>query len=166
MDADHDLPEPPHETPSEELERLARETLEAQTGTLDPVGARRRCQRVLALQTDGAIIDGRDYFHAAWVMLCGESQSHFALARRFAREATSQGEARAWTLQAMAWDRWLMANGKPQRFGTQIIKQNGRTSLGPVDPSVSDEERAFYAVPPLYVQRQLVEQRARQEDRG
>lgn len=166
MDADHDYSESPHETPSEELERLAREALEAQTGTLDPVEARRRCQRVLALYAGESIIDGRDYFHAAWVMLCGENQSHFALARRFAREATLQGEARAWTLRAMAWDRWLMASGKPQRFGTQMIKQDGRTSLGLVDPTVSDEERAFYAVPPLYVQRQLVERRAQQEDRG
>lgn len=164
MESEQDPQGPQHETPSEELERLARETLEAQAGTLDPIGARRRCQRVFEIAAANGIVDGRDHFHAAWVMLCGESQSHFATARRFAREATLLGELRGWTLRAMAWDRWLMAGGQPQRFGTQIVKQGGRWSLGPVAPGVSDEERALYAVPPLYVQRQRADQRARQED--
>jgi hypothetical protein len=63
----------------------------------------------------------------------------------------------------MAWDRWLVVSGKPQRFGTQIIKQGGHWSLGLVEPEVSDLERALYAVPPLYVQRQRAEQLERQE---
>jgi hypothetical protein len=109
------------------------------------------------------VVEARDNFHAAWVMLCGETQGHYSLARMFARRATEMGEERAWTLRAMAWDRWLVAGGKPQRFGTQIIKQQGRWSLGSVEAGVSDLERAFYAVPPLYVQRQRAEQLERQE---
>jgi hypothetical protein len=163
MDEDEEPLLPHHEEPGEELERLARETLEAQAGTADPVGARRRCQRVIDLYAQGAVVEARDNFHAAWVMLCGETQGHYSLARMFARRATEMGEERAWTLRAMAWDRWLVAGGKPQRFGTQIIKQQGRWSLGSVEAGVSDLERAFYAVPPLYVQRQRAEQLERQE---
>jgi hypothetical protein len=163
MDDDEEPLLPADENPSEELERLARETLEAQSGTADPVGARRRCQRVIDLYAQGSILDARDNFHAAWVMLCGETQGHYSLARMFARRATEMGEERGWTLRAMAWDRWLVAGGKPQRFGTQIIKQNGRWSLGTVEPAVSDLERALYAVPPLYVQRLRAEQLERQE---
>lgn len=163
MDEDEESLPPHHEEPGDELERLARETLEAQSGTADPVGARRRCQRVIDLYAQGAVLGARDNFHAAWVMLCGETQGHYSLARMFARRATEMGEERGWTLRAMAWDRWLVASGKPQRFGTQIIKQQGRWSLGSVEPSVSDLERAFYAVPPLYVQRQRAEQLERQE---
>lgn len=163
MEDDEEPLLPASEEPSEELERLARETLEAQSGTADPVGARRRCQRVIDLYAQGSILDARDNFHAAWVMLCGETQGHYSLARLFARRATEMGEERGWTLRAMAWDRWLVAGGKPQRFGTQIIKQHGRWSLGNVEPEVSDHERALYAVPPLYVQRQRAEQLERQE---
>lgn len=152
------------EGPSEELARLARETLEAQAGPTDTAGARVRCQRVIDLYAQGVIQDARDNFHAAWVLLCGETQAHYNLARMFARRATALGEARGWTLQAMAWDRWLVANGQPQRFGTQIIKQGGRWSLGAVDPNVSDNERAMYGVPPLFVQRQQADQLQRQED--
>jgi hypothetical protein len=155
--------EPQGESPGDELERLARETLEAQAGTADPVGARQRCQRVIDIYAAGAVQDARDNFHAAWVLICGESQGHYNLARRFARRATELGETRAWTLRAMAWDRWLVASGKPQRFGTQIIKQAGRWSLGAVEPAVSDLERALFAVPPLYVQQQRAEQLERQE---
>lgn len=163
MDDDDDLLSPQSEEPSEELARLARETLEAQAGTPDPVGARQRCQRVIDLYAQGHVVDARDNFHAAWVLLCGETQAHYNLARMFARRATELGEMRAWTLQAMAWDRWLVAGGKPQRFGTQIIKQYGHWTLGAVDPTVRDVERAFYAVPPLYVQQQRAEQLEQQE---
>lgn len=166
MDDDEEPLLPPREDPNEELERLARETLEAQAGTADPVGARRRCQRVIDLYAQGAVVDARDNFHAAWVLLCGETLGHYNLARLFARRATELGEERAWTLRAMAWDRWLVAGGKPQRFGTQIIKQGGRWSLGSVDPGVNDLERALYAVPPLYVQMQRAEQLERQERSG
>lgn len=164
MDDEPEPLEPQSETPGEELERLARETLEAQAGTADPVGARRRCQRVIDIYAAGHIEHARDNFHAAWVMICGETQAHYSLARMFARRATELGEVRGWTLRAMAWDRWLVATGKPQRFGTQIIKQHGRWSLGAIEPTVSDVERAFFAVPPLYVQRERVEQLQRQEE--
>src|SRR5690606_29963540 len=66
--------------PSEELAALAREAVEAQSGAVDSSGARRRCQRVIDLYAQGHIQDGRDNFHAAWVMLCGETQGHFGLA--------------------------------------------------------------------------------------
>ncbi|NJN16722.1 MAG: hypothetical protein HC822_10835 [Oscillochloris sp.] len=152
------------ENPSEELAALAREAVEAQAGTPDPIGARRRCQRVLDLYAAGHIQDARDNFHAAWVMLCGETQAHFGLARTFSRQSTEMGEDRAWTLRAMAWDRWLVATGKPQRFGTQLIRQGGRWSLGVVDPEISDLDRALFAVPPLFVQIQRAEQLQRQEE--
>jgi hypothetical protein len=159
-----DLP-PESESISEELSRLARETIEAQSGMPDMAAARERCRRVIDLYTQGALNDGRDFFHAAWVLLGGETQAHYNLSRELARMATDLGEARAWTLRAMAWDRWLVARGVPQRFGTQIIKKDGIWSLGQVDPQVSDLDRALYAVPPLYMQRQRAEQLQSQEDR-
>jgi hypothetical protein len=161
---DEDALIPDSEEASEELARLAREAIEAQTGSVDMSGARRRCQRVIDMYSAGFVRDGRDHFHAAWVMLCGETQGHYSMARMFARRATELGEERAWTLRAMSWDRWLVASGHPQRFGTQIIKQGGRWSLGEVDPKVTDLDRALYAVPPLYVQRQSAEQLQRREE--
>lgn len=167
MDDDFNLDErenEPEDT-SAELMRLARETVEAQSQPTDTATTRARCQRVIDLYTQGAIEGAEDFFHAGWVLLSGESQAHYSLARNFAHRAAQLGDARAWTLEAMAWDRFLIASGQRQRFGTQIIKQGGRWSLGPVDPKVTDLDRAMYGVPPLYVQQQQAEQLQRQEER-
>ncbi len=152
------------ETPSEELARLAKETIESQAGADDAASAKMRCQRAIDLYAQGLVETARDYFHTAWVLIGGETQAHYDLARRFARRSIDLGDEWAWTLLAMAWDRWLVASGKPQRFGTQIIKQHGRWSLGAVDERISDSERAMYGVPPLFVQRQRVVQLQRQDE--
>lgn len=150
------------EDPATELARLAQETIESQSETMDAVQARIRCQRVIDLYAQGVIQEARDNFHAALVLLYGELQSHYDLARMFARRGAALGDARSWTVQAMAWDRLLILQRKPQRFGTQIFKKAGIWTLGDVDPHVSDTERALYGVPPLFVQQQRVEQLQRQ----
>ncbi|MCU0494401.1 MAG: hypothetical protein MUD01_22660 [Chloroflexaceae bacterium] len=152
------------ETPAQELARLAAETVQAQAEAPDPAAARTRCQRVLDMYARGDLLEGRDYFHAAWVLLFGETPAHYELSRTFARRATELGDERGWTVVAMAWDRALVKSGKPQRFGTQIVKQGGRWSLGQVDERVTDTERAMYGVPPLFVQQQRAQERQRQED--
>ncbi|NJP05822.1 MAG: hypothetical protein HC837_09475 [Chloroflexaceae bacterium] len=157
---DSDLPE----EPGDELARMAQETIQEQVGSTDVANIRVRCQRVIDLYAKGSIQDSRDNFHAALVLLYGEKTAHYDLSRTFSRRAALMGEARAWTLFAMSWDRWLISLGQPQRFGTQIIKREGRWSLGAVDTTISDLERAMYAVPPLFVQQQRAEQLQRQED--
>jgi hypothetical protein len=153
-----------YESPGDELARLAQETIESQASTVDLAAMRIRSQRVIDLYVKGAIQDAREYFHASLVLLYGEKSEHYELSRTFAQRAARQGEERAWTVYAMAWDRWLLSTNQPQRFGTQIIRQNGRWSLGDINHDMSDNERAFYGVPPLYVQQQRAAQLQRQED--
>ena len=43
-------------------------------------------------------------------------------------------------------------------------EENGRWSLGRVDPRVTDAQRALYGVPPLWVQQQNVDQLQRREE--
>jgi hypothetical protein len=155
------------EDPSQELERLAEE----QIADLDTENSERklrskqRRERVVTLYAAGMVQSPRDHYHAALVMLYGEEAGHFDLARQLAERATHNGEARAWSVVAAAWDRSLLARGKPQRFGTQFVRSDqGRWSLGSVDERVTDAERAFYAVPPLWVQRQHLAHILRRED--
>lgn len=151
---------------SQELERLAEE----QINDLDTEGedrvrrGKQRRERVVAIYAQGALRSGADNYHAALIMLYGDDIAHFELARTFARRAASMGEHRAWSVAAAAWDRSLLARGQPQRFGTQFIRENGRWSLGRVDPRVTDSQRALYGVPPLWVQRQNVEQLQRRDE--
>ena len=137
------------ESYSIELERLADEQIQE-----DEHGARReRCERVCDIAVAGGIRSGADYYYAAIVLLHGETLEEFATALHFARTSTNQREPRAWSVVAATWDRLLIANRRPQRFGTQFIHVDGLWGLGPVDEQTSDAERAFYGVPPLWVQR-------------
>jgi hypothetical protein len=156
----------PGETPEAELARLAEEQIsDMDSETEDRVqrGKERR-ERVAQLYAQGAVQSAEAYYHAALVMLYGEDVAHYDLARTFARRAADMGESRAWSVAAAAWDRALLARGKPQRFGTQFIRENGRWSHGQVDAAVTDGERAMFGVPPLWVQQQNVEQLQRRED--
>ena len=151
---------------SAELERLAEE----QVNDLDSEGEDRsqrnkqRRERVVALYARGALRSAQDFYYASLVLLYGDDVAHFELARTFAKRAANMGEGRAWSVIAAAWDRALLARGRPQRFGTQFIRENGRWSLGQVDSRVNDDQRALYSVPPLWYQQQNVEQLQRREE--
>jgi hypothetical protein len=118
---------------------------------------------VVTLYAAGAVQSREDHYHAALIMLYGDDLNHFELAQQLARRAAREGDERAWSVVAAAWDRALLARGLPQRFGTQFIREQGRWTLGALDDGVTDAERAFYGVPPLWVQRQHLDQ-IRQRD--
>jgi hypothetical protein len=157
----------PFEETSQELKRLADEQLE-DVESDDLVERRQRSkqrrERVLELYGQSAVQTSEDNYHAALVMLYGEEVAHFELSRTFAQRSASLGDPRAWSLIAAAWDRSLIQRGKPQRFGTQFIRENGRWTLGPMDPAVTDAMRAMYGVPPLWVQQQAVDRLQRREE--
>ena len=157
-------PQGPDET--SELRRLADEQLDdvdSDDEDRQRQGKRRR-ERVLELYSQGAINSAEDNYYAALVMLYGDEVAHFELARTFAKRSSTLGEPRAWSVIAAAWDRSLIMRGKPQRYGTQFIRENGRWSLGRVDPTVTDSQRAMYGVPPLWVQEQAVQRLQRREE--
>jgi hypothetical protein len=50
-----------------------------------------------------------------------------------------------------------MWQGKPQLYGTQFKKVDGRWILWEVDPTITDEERVRWNVPPLEENRKKLE---------
>jgi hypothetical protein len=149
-------PSDANESIAAELSRLARESLEARAEPGHDAAQTARCERVRELAAAGQLQGGRTCFHAAWVMICGETAVDFELAHHLARRATELGEAQAWTLRAMSWDRLLIERGLPQHFGTQIVRRGGRWTLGEIDGRTSDNERALFGVPPRYVLEQRI----------
>lgn len=155
-----------YEDPSAELERLAEE----QINDLESTGEERiqrgkeRRVRVLMLYNQGMLRSAQDNYHAALVMLYGDDVAHFELAKTFAQRASVIGEPRAWSVIAAAWDRSLVGRGRPQRFGTQFIREGGRWTLGKIDPRITDAQRALYGVPPLWVQQQHAARLQQRED--
>jgi hypothetical protein len=114
---------------------------------------RNRTQELVRL---GQAKTSADYFHAAMVMQHGDGVEDIEWAHKYAlRAADLDGTSQdARWLAAASEDRWLRRQGKPQKYGTQFEVMDGKWVLAPVDPTITDAERAKWNVPPLAQSRQ------------
>src|SRR5688572_5059066 len=110
-----------------------------------------RRERVRQIVGQGGATTSADYYHAAMVFQHGSEVSDYDEAHRLAVKAVELDPANksAKWLAAAAKDRSLMWQGKPQLYGTQFKKVDGRWILWEVDPSITDEERTRWNVPSL-----------------
>lgn len=122
----------------------------------------RRLRWLEHLIAEGALNDADDYFHAAMLLQHGPDRAHHQRAHELAKQAAQLGSQPARWLAAAAPDRWLMAGGLPQRYGTQYRAGGDRWVLHEVDPTTSDEERAQWDVPPLEQARRRAEEMTRE----
>ncbi len=126
---------------------------------------RKRQAEISRYLQDGEINSADDLYHAAMIFQHGNCVEHYRLANQLAERAVSKGSNEAKWLYAATLDRYLMKQGKPQKFGTQFVKVGpggivggeGTWQLYPVDPATTDEERARYNVPPLATQQAKAE---------
>lgn len=148
----------------------------AQAGREDHEERRRRAQAVAVadharldqvreLAAAGEIHDAEDHFCAAMIFQHGGELDDFWRAHEFARLASEMGHERARWLAAAAYDRWLMHQGKAQRYGTHFIAMGGGAlHLWEVEATTTDEDRAEWGVPPLAVALERVEGRIQPAD--
>jgi hypothetical protein len=117
---------------------------------VDTRDAQRR-ERVRQIIKSGGASMSDDYFHAAMVFQHGTDTADYQEAHWLALKAVElePTNRKARWLAAASRDRELMHLGKPQLYGTQFRTENGRWVLYAVDPSITDEERARWNVPPL-----------------
>lgn len=110
-------------------------------------------QEVYAYLAQALIADPEDLYRAALILNRAEpadAAEACLMAHFLAEAAASEGFASAKQLAAQSMDRYLVLTGKPQLYGTQYYNDSeGRLRLFPVDPNVSDSERALYNVSPL-----------------
>ncbi|HEV7785065.1 MAG TPA: hypothetical protein VGQ28_06985 [Thermoanaerobaculia bacterium] len=111
-----------------------------------------RRKRVLEIMSQGGGKEAADFVHAAMVLQHGQAPEDYEHANQWCLKAVELDPdypGARW-LAAAAKDRYLMNLGKPQLYGTQSKKdKDGPWYLWQVDPSVTDEERAKWDVPPL-----------------
>ena len=111
-----------------------------------------RRKRVLEIVGQGGAKEAADYVHAAMVFQHGHVPEDYEKAHEWCLKAVEidpDYPGARW-LAAASKDRYLMNLGKPQLYGTQYRKdRDGPWYLWQVDPSITDEERAKWDVPPL-----------------
>ena len=117
-----------------------------------------RRQRVNELIVQGLLTAPDDYFHAALIFQHGETLQDIWQAHELAQKAAAMVATRAMSYKDSRWlaaatlDRWLMYQGKPQKYGTQFVPDGKRWRLWDIDPSTTDAERAANHVPSLQEQ--------------
>lgn len=99
------------------------------------------------------ITEPEDLYRAALILYhtrlsaCPET---YLLAHYISVESANKGDESAKYLAAASLDKYLIASGVPQRYGTQyIIDKQGHIELLPYDTTTTDEERALWEVPAL-----------------
>ncbi len=109
-----------------------------------------RLARVEAMLQAGELRTGADCLHAAFIFQHGTRLEHYWQAHELAMQAVELGHGPpARWLSAATYDRWLMHQGLPQKFGTQYRLAGAQWVLHSVDPATSDAERARWDVPTL-----------------
>jgi len=119
---------------------------------------RERRERVEELIAHEALQAPEDYFHEAMVFQHGETLEHYWQAHELAKKGVELGHPTCRWLAAAAYDRWLMRQGKPQKYGTQYILKDEQWALYELDPATTDAQRAEWNVPPLAQVLQRVEE--------
>lgn len=104
---------------------------------------RMRRQKVIELLSNSDLLTAKDYYYAAMIFQHGDSTADFWKAHELAKKSFSLGEVAANWLTSATYDRWLMSQGKPQKFCTQYVnnEKTGEYELYNYDASVTDEER-------------------------
>jgi hypothetical protein len=108
-----------------------------------------RRKRLQSIVASGGLEQPEDYYRAAWILNHGESVEEIWQAHILARKAAELGFHQARWLAAATYDRWLMYQGKPQKYGTQIVPDGKRQRVWEVESATSDAERAEWDVPSL-----------------
>lgn len=109
----------------------------------------KRRRNVEELIASGALREPEDFYHAAMIFQHGETSGDYWRAHDLARKGAELGHRAARWLAAAAYDRWLMRQGKPQKYGTQYVSEGKRWRLWEVDPATTDAARSEWNVPSL-----------------
>lgn len=131
-------------------------------GVADACGDETRRLRVLQLLGEGRIATPAGKYYAAMILqhtpqgmldtrIASKSAENYLLAHFLAKSAAESGYSDARWLAAATYDRYLVSQGLPQKYGTQFTlnPQTGFLEFDAVDPATTDEERREWNVPPV-----------------
>jgi hypothetical protein len=122
---------------------------------------RERREQVAKMMAAASLTSPEDYFHAARIFQHGDTPEEAWTAHQLALQSSQLGHRPARWMAAAAYDRWLVYQGRPQKYGTQYVSDGKRQRLWDVEPDTTDLERAEWDVPPLAEQLRKAEEATR-----
>ncbi len=135
-----------------EADQAARKGPDIDWATVTIEDATRR-KRIGELLDAGELHSGDDFYHAAFIFQHGGAPSDYLKAHALALVAVARGKETATWIAAATLDRYLMAIGQPQIYGTQFQKHRDGWSQEPYQRHLlSDALREATRVPTLTMQ--------------
>jgi len=145
-------PTNPEMTAIFEADQAARKGPDIDWTTVAKEDAARR-KRVSELLGTSELRSGDDFYHAAFVFQHGGEPSDYLKAHALALVAVARGKEEATWIAAATLDRYLMAIGQPQIYGTQFQKRSDGWSQEPFERELlSDAMREASRVPTIAMQ--------------
>jgi hypothetical protein len=122
-------------------------------GTPEYFALRKKCKerifRVRELFNTDENFSGDDYFQGCIISMHGDCPEDFWQAHSLGLKAVEHHYDGAKKFAAAAFDKWLMYQGKPQKFGSQFVPDGVGLRLWDVDPDTTDKEREDWELPSL-----------------
>ena len=125
---------------------------------------RLRIARVKSIIKSNRRFTGEDYFHMCIIFMHGTSPDDFWQSYNFGLKSIENNYKEAKRFAAAAYDKWLMYQGKPQKFGLQYVPDGIKLRVWDIDPKTTDEERAEWDVPPLRKLYEIAEEATKNYD--
>lgn len=97
---------------------------------------------------DLAAVGGADALSAARLLAASGDINDLPAIANLAKRAHDDGIAPAGVVFAEAMDKMSLYRGRPQPYGTVMIEHQGDVVQPPVDPTVTDAERAEFGIAP------------------
>ncbi len=108
-----------------------------------------RLKTMLKFDKKGELCTPEDKWFAAWIILNTDKFDELERAYELAQETMKERHANGAWLVGYSFDRWRMARGYMQAYGSQTRPVGSVRCLPTVDPAITDAERAAYGQPPL-----------------
>jgi len=109
----------------------------------------KRIKEILSLQGAGRICTAGDKYLAAGTLQHSQDPAEIKASYDLAVEAMNGHAPNSGWLVAQIFDRFKVARGLPQWYGTQFSTREGKKCIFEVDPAATDEERKTHAIAPL-----------------
>jgi hypothetical protein len=137
------------------MQRTAMQDLEGRgiAAGIDPYYLNRQTARIHEVREmvdEEQLETAEDHFLASLILVSSTERDDLLLAKGLGEKAGELGDRRGLRVAAEAEDKLLLMEGRPQRWGTQVVYQPilGSFRLEAVDSRTTDEEREATGVPP------------------
>jgi len=111
-----------------------------------------RVKSARKLMSKGEVCTPEDHYHAALLLFRSDKADDLGMAYNAAKEAMMHHVHSSPYVVAITFDKWRIARGLTQRYGTQLSNKNGKLCVYEVMSEATNEEREKFGLEAIETQ--------------